>query len=95
MGTNGLIRAIVAPLGDCLLGNSFGILSKKGFKKILDLKNKYLYYFVKVCVKKLSKIVIFKVFEVHLQLKNNGCKSFYTIFEGPNVNEIISYFGHL
>jgi hypothetical protein len=40
-----------------------------------------------------------KFFQVHLQvlllIKNNGYKSFYIIFENPNVNEIISYFGHL
>jgi hypothetical protein len=49
--------------------------------------------------KKFQKYVIFKVFQVHVQVlllfKNNGYKSFYIIFEGPNVNEIISYFGHL
>jgi len=58
-----------------------------------------MYYFVKVYVKNLPKNVIFKVFQIHLQvflwLKNSGYKSFYIIFEGPNVNEIISYFGHL
>ncbi len=27
--------------------------------------------------------------------KSSGYKSFYTTFEGPNVNEIISYFGYL
>jgi len=30
-----------------------------------------------------------------LLLKNNGYKSFNIIFESLNVNEIISYFGHL
>jgi len=35
MGTNGLIEALVAPLGDCFLGNSFGILSKKKFQNNL------------------------------------------------------------
>jgi hypothetical protein len=47
---------------------------------------------LKIC----QEYVIFKVFQIHLQvfllLKNNGYKSFYTTFEGPNVNEIISYF---
>ncbi len=42
-----------------------------------------------------QKYVIFKVFQVHLQvfllLKSNGHKSFYRTFEGPNVNEIVSY----
>ncbi len=44
-----------------------------------------------------QKYVLFKVFQVHLQVrllfKNGGYKSFYTTFEGPNINEIISYFG--
>jgi len=56
-------------------------------------------YFVKVCFFNLPKNVIFKVFQVHLQvflvLKSNGYKSFYTNFEGPNVNEMISYFEHI
>jgi len=69
MGTNGLIRAIVAPLGDCFLGNSFGILSKKVFKKIFkfSLKNLciiLLRFVLKIC----QEYVIFKVFQVHLQL---------------------------
>ncbi len=42
-----------------------------------------------------QEYVIFKVFQVHLQLKNSGHRSFYNIFEGPDVNETISYFGHL
>jgi len=46
-----------------------------------------------------QKFVIFKVFKVHLQvlllLKNSGYKFFNSTFEGPNVNEIISYFGYL
>jgi hypothetical protein len=35
------------------------------------------------------------IYKSFLLLKNNGYKSFYIIFEGPNVNKIISYFGHL
>jgi hypothetical protein len=74
----------------------FGIFFGKVFQKIVLKK---IYYFVEVRVKKLPKNVIFKVFQVHppilLLLKNNGYKSFYIIFEGPNVNEIISYFEHL
>jgi hypothetical protein len=100
MGTNGLIGAIVAPLGDCFLGNKLGIVSKKIFKKIFKLKK------INLCIILLrfvliffQEYVIFKVFQIHLQvfllLKSNGCKSFYTTFEGPNVNEIISYFGNL
>jgi hypothetical protein len=50
-------------------------------------------------LKNCQKNVIFKVFQVHLQVlvlfKNSDYKFFYTIFEGPNVNEIISYFGHI
>ncbi len=67
---------------------------KKSSKKIF-----FWYYFVQVCVKKLPKEFIFKVFQIHLQvfllLKSNGYNSFYTNFEGPNVDEKISYFGHL
>jgi hypothetical protein len=59
-----------------------------------------MYCFIKVCVKNLPKICHFHlVFQVHLQvhllLTSKGYKLFYTTFEGPNVNEIISYFGHL
>jgi hypothetical protein len=65
---------------------------------MLSSKN-ILHYFVKVFIKNLSKKFLFKVFQVCFQvlllLKNNGYKFFYTIFEGPNVNEIISYFSHL
>jgi hypothetical protein len=32
---------------------------------------------------------------IYKSFKSNGYKFFYTIFEGPNVNEITSYFGHL
>jgi hypothetical protein len=50
---------------------------------------------LKIC----HKYVIFKVFQVHLQVdllfKSNDYKSFYTTFESPNVNEIFSYFEHL
>jgi hypothetical protein len=96
LGANGLIRTTGGPLNDCFLKNILGIscnvFSKKSFKI-------YLYYFVKVCVKKFQKNVIFKVFQIHLQIlllfKNNGYKSFYTTFEGPNVNGIISYFKNL
>jgi len=46
-----------------------------------------------------QKYVIFKVFQVHLSIfllfKNTSYKYFYIIFEGPNVNEIISCFEHL
>jgi len=78
----------------------FGEYSQKSLQKnLLNSFLKFMYYFVKVYVKNLPKNVIFKVFQIHLQvflwLKNSGYKSFYIIFEGPNVNEIISYFGHL
>jgi hypothetical protein len=40
-----------------------------------------------------------KRIQIHLQvillLKNNGYTFFYITFEGPNVNEIVSYFQHL
>jgi hypothetical protein len=52
-------------------------------------------FVLKIC----QKYVIFKIFQVLLQvlllLENSGYKSFYTTFEGLIVNEIISYFGHL
>jgi hypothetical protein len=78
------------------LENVLGIFSKKDFKKVF--KNFFvllLRFVLKIC----QKYVIFKVFQVHLQVyllfKNNGYKFFYITFEGPNVNEIIPYFGHL
>ncbi len=71
MGTNGLIGVIVAPLGDCLLGNKLGIVSKRIFKKIFTFKKKSLYYFVKVCVKNLSRIC-------HFQSFPNPFTSFFT-----------------
>jgi hypothetical protein len=43
----------------------------------------------------LPKNVIINVLQVFLVLKSNGCKSFYINFEGPHVNEIISYFKHI
>jgi hypothetical protein len=100
VAANGLIGTTSAPLGDYFWGNILEIFSKKVFKKIFFFK---WYYFVNVYVKILAKNVIFKVFEVHLQvflqvlllLKNSGYKSFYSTFEGPNANEIISYFGYL
>jgi hypothetical protein len=70
---------------------------KKSFKNILKYLKNYLYYLV--CVKNFPKNAIFKVFQIHLQvvllLNINGYKSFYITFEGPNVNEIISYFENL
>jgi hypothetical protein len=65
-GANRLIGATGAPFR-WLLGNIFGIFSNKSFKKFLKFflkKN----YFVKVFVKILPKNVIFKVFQVHLQV---------------------------
>jgi hypothetical protein len=35
------------------------------------------------------------IYKFFYYLKANGYKSLYITFEGPNVNEIISYFGHL
>ncbi len=52
-----------------------------------------------VFIKNLLEICHFQSFQVHLQvfllLKSNNYKYFYTTFEGSNVNEILSYFGHL
>jgi hypothetical protein len=52
-----------------------------------------------VSIKNLLEIYHFQSFKVHLQvfllLKSNNYKSFYTTFKGSNVNEILSYFGHL
>jgi len=74
------------------LGNILGIYIFKFQKKSSKIS---LYYFVKVCVKNLTKICHFQSFQVHLQVyllfKSSGYKSFYTIFEGSNVNEIIPY----
>jgi hypothetical protein len=70
MGTNGLIGAIVAPLGDCFLGNSFEILLKKVFNFFLNIKKINLYrILLRFVLKNCQEYVIFKVFQVHLQLK--------------------------
>jgi hypothetical protein len=95
-GANKLIETIGAPLGDFLLGNILEIFSKKTLKNLLKSFCAILLRFLlKIC----QKYVIFKVFQVHLQvlllLKNNRYKYFYTTFEGPNVNEIISYLKNL
>jgi hypothetical protein len=100
MGANKLIGATDTFLSDCFLWIILGIFSRKVFKKFFKiLFKKKLYYFVKVCFKNLPKNVTFKVFQIHLQVfflfKSSGYKCFYITFEGPNVNEIISYFGHL
>jgi hypothetical protein len=65
---------------------------------MLSLKKNYAIlsrYLLEIC----QKYVIFKVFQVHLQVlllfKSIGYRSFYIIFEDLNVNEIISYFAHL
>jgi hypothetical protein len=96
LGANKLIRAIGAPLSDFLGEYSWNIpknLHKSSmFKKNLCII--LLRFVLKIC----QKYVIFKVFQVHLQvlllLKSSGYKSFYITFEGLNVNKIISYFGH-
>jgi hypothetical protein len=98
LGANMLIGATSVLLGDCFWGIFLDYFRKKFSKNISKYFKISLYYFVKVCVKTLPKIcqkyVIFKVFQVHLLLKDRGYKLFYTTFEGLNVNEIISYFGH-
>jgi len=53
-----------------------------------------LYYFVKVCVENFPKICHFQNFpspftSFFLLLTSGGYKSFYTTFEGPNVNNFI------
>jgi hypothetical protein len=68
-------------------------LEKSLEKSLLNFIFKNLYYFVKVFVENLPKYVIFKVFQIHLQVslmfKSGGYKSFYTTFEGPNVHNFI------
>jgi len=62
---------------------------------LLKLLNLFHLFFHQMDILKLfyylPKYVIFKVFQVHLQvlvlLKNNGYKSFYITFEGLNVDE--------
>jgi len=52
-----------------------------------------------VCVKYLSKICHFQSFPSPytslFTISKQWLHGYYTIFEGPNVNEVISYFGHL
>jgi len=82
----------------------FGEYSWNIFEK--SFQNNLLKYILKnftICLmfvlKKIQKYIIFKVFQFHLQVfllfKNSGYKFFYIIFEGPNVNKIISYFEHV
>jgi hypothetical protein len=94
-GANRLIKIIGGPLGECFLKN---ILEKNPQKFCKSFYKKICTILLKILLKFCQKYDIFKVFQVHLQvlflLKNNGQKSFHTTFESPNVNEIISYFGH-
>jgi hypothetical protein len=77
----------------------WGIFLEYFEKNLQFFELKKLYYFVKVCVKIFPKNVIFNFFQIHLQIlllfKSNGYKFFYITFEGPNVNEIFSYFENL
>jgi len=50
---------------------------------------------MKVCVKNLPKICHFQSFPSPFTGLKQWLHGYYTTFEGPNVNEIISYFGHL
>jgi hypothetical protein len=64
-GVNGLIGTIGAPLGDYF----FGIFLKKVFKFFFNLFLKiqnviFLRFVLKIC----QKYIIFKVFQVHLQV---------------------------
>jgi hypothetical protein len=56
---------------------------KKSLLKVLKL--------CKTCLLCLWKIRIFQMWK----LEKQWLHGYYIIFEGPNVNEIISYFGHL
>ncbi len=81
-------------------GNILEIFLEKIFKKIsYNLKKILCIILLRFVLKICQKYVIFKVFQIHLQvflsLKFSDYKSIYTTFEGPNVDEIISYFGHL
>jgi hypothetical protein len=58
LGANGLIGAIGAPLDDCFLENILEIFFKI-FKIYIYYK---IYYFVKVCVKKIPQIYHFQSF---------------------------------
>jgi hypothetical protein len=70
-------------------------LQKNLLKYLKNISTILLKFVLKIC----QNYFIFKVFQVHLKAillpKNNGYKFFYIIFEGSNVNETISYFGHL
>jgi hypothetical protein len=76
---NGLIRATDDPLGDYFSKNILGIFSKKVFKKIFkNLKKILCTILVRFVLKICQKYVIFKVFQVHLQVlllfKKSGYK---------------------
>jgi hypothetical protein len=69
-GTNGLIGTTSAPLSDCFLGEySWIILQKKSSKKYFSIYI-FLNYTIllRFMLKFCQKYVIFKVFQVHLQV---------------------------
>jgi hypothetical protein len=74
-----LIKAIAAHLDDYFLGNILGIVLEKIFKKSFLVFLKNCTIFLKFVLKICQKYVIFKNFQIHLQVlllfKNtsNGC----------------------
>jgi hypothetical protein len=85
---------------DAHLNDFFGgIFLEKIFKNLFKSLKKLFNYFVKVCVQNLPKICHFQSFPSPITspfiVLQQWLHVYYTTFEGPNVNEIISYFGHL
>jgi len=54
-GSNGLIGATGAPFDDYFKKNILGIFLKKPSKNLLNFFKLFLYYFVKVCLKKFPR----------------------------------------
>jgi hypothetical protein len=91
-----LIRAIAGHLSESFLGNIFRLFLEKVFKKSLKIFLKLLNYFVKVHIKNLPKICHFQIFPSpftnHFTTLKQWLHGYYTTFESPYVNKIISYF---
>jgi hypothetical protein len=68
MGANMLIGAIGAPLDDYFLSNILGIFSEKIFKTIVKNITFFGTIWLRFVLIFFQKFVIFKVFQVHLQV---------------------------
>jgi len=96
VGCNHANRIHCCPFRGFFLGNLLGKFSKESSIKKYIL-NFSLYYFVRVCIKIVPKICRFQSFQSPFTIPFIALKNGYMdiTFEGPNLNEIFSYFGNL